>query len=459
MVWAVNTGESIYGSVRVFVMIASLFVITVIIKENGPSALIKTMMLLGLGLGAYGVYQYFTKEAPYMRPGTMANMNLCSSAHLLLMPFSIYVVYKYSMTWKVFGVLTCAIALFIIFFSLRTRTTWVALFAMVVAVTIHKKKLLLMTIVCFMVFSPIVYLVRGKRIFNTESMAQRKDLWSQTLVMAKDNPIGVGLGNWRIEIQRYAKNMSIRKTAFIKGYFLRPHNDWLWVLAETGIVGLAFYISVFVMGVYYAIRTRFLLPLMGLAAYITISFFSFPMERTFHTMIMLVFLALAVNRLKIRKRKVPRLAVMSIFAGLLFAVFVFGVRYKTEQNVYKSQIANVAFDFDTILTSTHRISPFASIDMGGLPLACYRGMSHYLQGEYIQALKDYRIGIKQNPYNLKVLMGMGLCLVAQSEWREALECYSKVVELYPTHTEAKAKYDVINGTLGYGPYDMMGYYE
>jgi O-antigen ligase len=452
MARATNFGEGIYGCLRIGVMIAFLYVATVIIKQNNLNILIKTMTLLALGLCVYGVYQYFTKERPYMRIGTMANMNPCSSAHLLLMPFSIYVVWKHSLPWKVLGIVTILAAIFIIFVSLRTRSTWVALFVMVIASTFHRKKLLLIALGCFIVLSPLVYLVRGDRIFHTDSMAQRKDLWTQTLNMSKDNPAGVGLGNWRIEIQKYARNMSIRETAFIKAFFLRPHNDWLWVLAETGILGLLFYVGIFLSGIYHSIRTRFILPFMGLVAFVVVSFFSFPFERTFHTMIMLVFLALAFRRVRLKKRRIPQIVSMAVCTVLVFAVYVFGIRYKSEQNAYHSQVANLEFDFDTILTRTHRISPYASIDMGGLPYMCYRGMSHYLQAEYIQALKDYRIAIKQNPYNIKVLLGMGLCLAAQSEWDEARECYMKTMELYPTSLEATAKYDVISKNLGYGPY-------
>jgi len=56
-----------------------------------------------------------------------------------------------------------------------------------------------------------------------------------TIEMVKDNPvIGVGAGNWMINYPvYYAQYQGLE----FKNW-RRPHNDYIWILAEKGFLGL-----------------------------------------------------------------------------------------------------------------------------------------------------------------------------------------------------------------------------
>mgnify|MGYP001265377981 CR=1 FL=1 len=41
-------------------------------------------------------------------------------------------------------------------------------------------------------------------------------------------------------------------------FFQRPHNDYLWILTETGILGLIGYMMIFIILINYAVRIGFL---------------------------------------------------------------------------------------------------------------------------------------------------------------------------------------------------------
>ena len=72
---------------------------------------------------------------------------------------------------------------------------------------------------------------------SDESIVQRKNLIQNSITMAKDHPIfGVGLNNFLV-------NLPLYQTPHISPFYLQPvHNIFLLVFAETGIIGLGFFI-------------------------------------------------------------------------------------------------------------------------------------------------------------------------------------------------------------------------
>jgi O-antigen ligase/tetratricopeptide (TPR) repeat protein len=115
----------------------------------------------------------------------------------------------------------------------------------------------------------------------------RTAAWLQSVGMIVDHPLtGVGIGNWDAEFLRYAG------PAFMQDgrVFGRPHNDYLWVLSETGIPGLVLFIWIFGGGMWLVWRRiqesdddEILMLSTALGAGILAisihAFFSFPRER------------------------------------------------------------------------------------------------------------------------------------------------------------------------------------
>ena len=456
---AANLSEGWYEVLRIVLMIITLFVAVVIITENNPNILYKFIVLIELGLCAYGIYQYASQVdgkfvdhfGPATRMGTMANMNLCSSAHVLLMPFSVYAIWRYSKIWKILGIVAVASALFIVLFSLRTRSAWVALFITGIVATLHKRKIAVFMVLVFIVLGAAVYLTKGRAVFNTDSMRQRGDMWGGSLKMFKDHPLGVGAGNWRVNIPYYSRWMTekTRAVAFKTIYFQRPHNDWLWVLAEQGAIGFILYISIFVIGLYYAIKARSVLMYSCLTAYMSVACFSFLKERTFHTVYLLLILASCVSLyhktqpVKINKRA-AYLCSNLVLACLLFVLFVFGVRYNTEKNVFKALHARKAKDWNAMLEHTKDISKFSTLDSYATPLLYYQGIGHFLKKDYPSALKKFEGALKENPNHIFVMMNLASCLSIHKRLPEAKKYYERVIELYPEYIGAQNNLAALN---------------
>ena len=70
----------------------------------------------------------------------------------------------------------------------------------------------------------------------------RYKLYKSTLQLISEHPIlGVGPGNWKIEVWQYGLYFD----TWGKSFAQRPHNDFLWVFAEGGVLAGLSYILIF----------------------------------------------------------------------------------------------------------------------------------------------------------------------------------------------------------------------
>jgi O-antigen ligase len=430
--FAANKGEAAYGVFRIITMIAFLYAASVTLEY--PHTLIKSMIILGIILGVYSLYQYGSIYYPSRRIGTMGNMNLCSSAHLLLTAFSVYALFEYQKTWKILSVISIIISLFVIFYSLRTRTVWLSFFVTSAVLSIYKKKYLVIALAVTVLIAGIY--LKGKSAFDTASMRHRFQSWNQTLHMVKDNPLGVGYNSWQIEMPTYCKFMSseIREFDYRKRQTVRPHNDYLQVLAETGIIGFMFYIGIFASAMYYAVKSKNVLSITGITAYMVIAFFSFPGERTFHTIVLLIFIAMALPRKEIEIKRKRVLYLLSIIAicCLLFATYIYSVRLKADNEVLYAQIAQKENRYKDVLEIINdRSSVFASLEHGGIPYMYFRGIALYKLGYPKLALRTFERAAKYNPHHIKVITGLGYMYKENEEYSRAMKCYNYALYLFP----------------------------
>jgi O-antigen ligase len=122
--------------------------------------------------------------------------------------------------------------------------------------------------------------------FEPGADKDRFTMWRHTLEMIQSFPVGVGLGNWQYVYPSFDQGEVSWKGATP----LRPHNDYLWIAAETGVVSLGLFIWLLVSVVVIAIRIAreesdhlsFICVLASTASLLAIathSVFSFPLER------------------------------------------------------------------------------------------------------------------------------------------------------------------------------------
>jgi O-antigen ligase/Tfp pilus assembly protein PilF len=142
---------------------------------------------------------------------------------------------------------------------------------------------------------------RLKQINTQDASANNRLLfWNNTIQIAKNNPVlGVGLGNYKIESIPYEKTQLDDSTIS-----LHSHNDFLEIMAETGILNGLIYISIFIIVCFLNIKTLLksdetetntiaLLALMLTSVYVLDSLLNFPMFRP--TMLLFLCFLLALT--------------------------------------------------------------------------------------------------------------------------------------------------------------------
>jgi O-antigen ligase len=75
----------------------------------------------------------------------------------------------------------------------------------------------------------------------------RADIWKVGLEMIKDTfPLGVGFKNYKAVFHKYAPNTNVYMEAYKVQKGRDPHNTFLGVLVETGLVGFILFMGIFV---------------------------------------------------------------------------------------------------------------------------------------------------------------------------------------------------------------------
>lgn len=381
-----NKSEWIYEVCKAGVMCTFLFVCLTCIDRK---IIAWAVTLLAVGLSIYG-YVLLTHKTPANIKGLMGNKNPWSAALMLTIPFCIMTKW-----WLVLLPLGNVFFLF-------TRSALLAVGAM----SMFGKR-----IRYFVIGIGIVAVVMNyNSITDAGSIKDRSEQWSASADMLRDNPFGVGAGNWKLEIPAYSSHFTGSDRQFATLLYTRPHNDFVWIGTETGPLGLLFFAGALIVGVVIACQKRDYVVAAGIVGYSVFAFFSFPLERVFHPVILCVLLALATRKVIpavkcSSKTTIILVLVMSaFFAG---SGYVFYQRHRC--NCQSRTIRETKKDSKR-LAALENISWFASIDRCTVPLHTYRAILRERAGDVGGAIDDMRLSIEANPNHAVSLVMLSICL-------------------------------------------------
>jgi tetratricopeptide (TPR) repeat protein len=304
-------------------------------------------------------------------------------------------------------------------------------------------------------------------LFSTEYSANKERilLWKRTLDLAEDNLFsGVGVGNWKIILSSYdlsglpeeASSNKVLTNKFLKNtYFQRPHNDYLWVLSEIGIFGFLFYLSSFAIVIIYVFKIwtqqsnrddkmLSILMFFGITGYMVIAFFTFPKERIFHSMFLLVMMAIVISiyhrtsgTMKNVSRSAMLLLMMPCLLLLALAVANGHARLRAEVFTKRALAARKAENWPMVISEIDKgYSAFATLDPMSTPLKWYRGEANYLINNIPQALEDFEQAYKAHPHHIHVLNNLGTCYEIGGDHDKAVFFYKKALDICPEFEEA-----------------------
>jgi tetratricopeptide (TPR) repeat protein len=212
--------------------------------------MINFMVIIGGLIALYGILQKFGGvwriQVPRMGRvfSTFGNPNFFASFLVGLIPVSFASFAERKKIWKVIFIVLMLIALYYTY----SRGAWLGLFGIAifwwfVRVKKNRIKSIVVLLLCILVFG---FFTRKQWMRHTHRLI----IWRDTLVMAVKNPVtGVGLGQYHSEVPSHASNELLK--ALPQGQFIvnYAHNEFLEVLAETGIIGMGLYL--WILAVFY----------------------------------------------------------------------------------------------------------------------------------------------------------------------------------------------------------------
>ncbi len=359
--WAYNRSESLAISARVFTFIPVFFILWYQLQSKrlsrdellkgvvvfAAAAVLPTLvqLLQGMQNGAF-------IDDIYVITGRFSHKNLLTSALMLSFPFCLVAWAILKGAWSRIAMILSIIMVFEMF-VLRTRGVWLALFGAAIisglsfytlkpqGVKLNRNWLIGLSAAAVLILTALFLSPSIKAGFTSSSNIQKRlAFWDNSMEMIQEHPVsGVGAGNWKLVFPKYGLEGVDNSVMQGQTHIQRPHNDYLWVWAELGPLGLLLYVSIFVLTFIRLWRNLNSLEekedrilhlgvLFGLSGLAIFSFSDFPLERAPHTFFLMLFAAIAFSKDSQSSWKgLGYLLPLMLF----FAIIVNGIRFNLEQ--------------------------------------------------------------------------------------------------------------------------------
>lgn len=242
------------------------------------------------------------------------------------------------------------------------------------------------------------------------SVNERFNMWNNAVTMIQKNPItGFGLGNWKIESIPYEKT-----TANDHQISNHPHNDFLEITTETGILNGLIYLTLFIILVYLNLKIILksekeeskiiaIVSLLSILTYGIDAVFNFPLYRPTMQLSFCLFFALSLinsstTQELTENKNNKNIPIFIILISLITVFFSFKTfkAYQLENDI------NVDFVTHKITLRANDIvanlPEFPNVLSTGEAFSTYAGKYFLEEQNYKQAFIYLNKGDKINPY-------------------------------------------------------------
>jgi len=389
----------------------------------------------------------------YLASGKLfAHKNYAAATLLMLIPAALSVRLPDTLgTWL--QRIAVGLALFEILF-LRTRGVWLAaaLMALVAAgayaaqkdSTYRNQSLIALAVLVVGVGIAIVF-GGAEKVFDSSTIQSRMHYWEASQEMFLDNPIsGVGGGQWKIEYP--ATGLKGTNESVMNGStsILRPHNDVLWLLSETGI-GALFFIGMMLFALLQLLKNKeqliFGLTIVAFGAY---GFGEFPLERT----TLLIPFAVAMGYLASRSKSIYEggkpLSIGLSAVALVFTVAVSVARVGGEKEAAQALDGYMKRNTRAMVqNSVAATGTFFEMDIYNNPMPYFEGLGILISGGQqpnAGILKKSAAAFEQaleiHPNHILSLNQLAQIRRIEGNYAEASRLYNQVLTMSPRNTSA-----------------------
>jgi O-antigen ligase/Tfp pilus assembly protein PilF len=468
--------ESIYIILKLFLSYVFVIIVIQFVIQEGYKSLLNSFIFFSLFLSAIYFYQIITNYSDIMSiksewkrnhkfdaiAATMGHKNLLSSIQFLMLPILIYILTIGKRVLKILSGLAILLILITIF-QTQTRAVLFAVIIFSVSLfllnktNLHKKHfigllvgavLLLGTGYAIMKYTNRydAFIREINKTLDFTSSARYK-LYNSSFQLIADHPIlGVGPGNWKVEVWQYGLYFESWGNSFAQ----RPHNDFLWVFAEGGIFAGLSYILIFLILLrdsYYLHKNRteedgifYSLLFSCFLGFGFISFVDFPLERFSHNIIFFTLASFVIaGKIKATKTKISNGFKFLLIALSCFCIYVSSIRYQGEIHAANAIHYKSKGNWNYVIKAIDKAyNPFYyEMENTSTPLLWYRGVAYFNQQKYDLALKDFKDAYKVNPFHVHVLNNLATSYQMRGDSEKAKKYYRDVFKVSPTFKETR----------------------
>ena len=284
-------------------------------------------------------------------------------------------------------------------------------------------------------------------------------IWGITSRMIADHPLtGVGAGNFTVRLHEYFDDDDL-DFSNVHTNWVQPHNDFLWVFVEKGVLGIVLFVGCFI-AAFASIRTILrsdapasdcwltLAAAMGLTSYATLSSFDFPLERINHqTSFALLLAVVTVLKHAVQPAAgsfpAPGTARLGrlVFVPLVVVALGLGIAYslaavQQEKDVIVARQAFGQGKWVEMLAAAKRArTPWKTLDPMVSPVAFLEGMAHVQLGHVTEGIECLEQAMIDNPNRMYVINNLGILYASTGRFDEAIECFTLAANRYPHRIE------------------------
>jgi O-antigen ligase len=284
-------------------------------------------------------------------------------------------------------------------------------------------------------------------------------IWGITRQMIADHWLtGVGAGNFTVRLHEYFGGDDL-DFSNVATNWIQPHNDFLWVFSEKGILGFAAFIGIFFFA-FASLRTILrsqctrqdawlaLFMLMGLVAYALCSCFDFPLERINHQVWLAVLLAAILVTKQGGAALVPagdrlpawsipwRVALPPALVALGFGIVYALAALAQERHMVLARRAIRDEQWQAVVDHARlAATPWKTLDAFVTPIAFLEAMGQIRLGNLPEATACLERARRDNPNRMYVINNLGVLYAHAGRFDEAIECFELAVHRYPNRVD------------------------
>jgi O-antigen ligase len=471
---ALSTADSLNIGLRNGSLVGLFLLVILALKNNviDRKTIVRAGFYFGLITAGHAFFEILKavfdgsfQESVYNITGLFQHKNLLSGALLISLPFA-FLATTEGNGWEKKGALILSIVLLLELFMLRTRGAWLGIIgAGIMTIPIAwvmggeaKKSLKLLlrwwpaliVVLAVLVFS-VSRETAGSQLLNERNISHRFAFWENTLEMFKEHPItGVGNGNWRIYFPKYGlENTDTQVMNGITG-IQRPHNDYLWILSEQGLIGLILFLGILGLAKWHLFRREKpqsieeaksrLIIWFGFIAFCLFAFGDFPYERSAHMAMFFLLLALMSHEgAELPSLKLPAIPMLLLFGGVAVgSAIVSRQRLQSEEDTKLVHQYNAQQNKLIIKAAKDAESDYYHIDNFTNPLPYYAALGEiYLAKDLKAAEANLNRALELHPWHILSLNQFGNLYKQQKKWGQAENYFDQALALSPEFEMAR----------------------